>query len=219
MKRSHFLAAACVLGLALQGASAAVLNFSDLTTADYSAVPQSYQPVAGVTTTWVGANAFGTHTWAGGQDHTQLISSAALSKDIGIAFDSGGTPGQTLSFEMVFDQPVVITSLWVSARDGGNNVTVKGFTNPTDSTPVAQQSAGVFWVSGGNTTGSWREITALASTPVERVQFVATYSASWSGNGLGVYVDDIAVTVPEPGVASLLALSGRGALAARRRRA
>src|SRR5687767_2905904 len=80
--------AAALMASALAGhASAALVTFTGLTTADYGTVPTNYQPAelagTGITTTWGPASKYGSANY-NGYDHTVGSATPSQSKYIGV---------------------------------------------------------------------------------------------------------------------------------------
>jgi hypothetical protein len=182
---------------AYSGSTAGTTNtqvtFSNLSISEYTSVPSSYQPVAGLTITWNNMHRNGANTSDGYQDHTQAIDSTAPSIDIGTSSNGSGMSNMG---SLYFSQPVTIPSLYATNWDWWKqDVVLKGYTNINDTTPAVTITIPYTSIPGhptGTTTGAWVQVTGLAGIPIQRLDVIGTKDSSAAQVGAAL-IDDIAI--------------------------
>ena len=175
------------------GATSTLVTLSDLQVGEYSAVPSTYQPIAGLTITWNNMFRNGVNTWDGYQDHTQGINARAPSIDIGTLTNGSGTSN---TGSLYFSKPVTIASVYVTNLDWWEqDVVLKGYTNISDTTPAVTITVPYSSIPGhaaGTTTGAWVQVTGLAGTPIQRLDVIGTKDSSAAQVGAAL-IDDITI--------------------------
>lgn len=175
-----------------------LLNFSNLSVADFSAIPSTYQPVSGLTVTWNGGGSavyrYGTYPYDGYQDHTQAVDGSAPSIDIGTATKGSGWSNTS---SINFSAPVTIPSMHVTNWDWWmQDVVLKGYSNPNDTTPIVTVTVPYTSIPShatGSTTGAWVQVTGLSGYPIRRLDITGTKDNNTSQYG-GALVDDMTIT-------------------------
>lgn len=173
MKRYSFSPLTFLFGaLSAMMANAELVDFDGITSPNLGAIPQTYQPVSGVTMTYVGVGLYN-----GGPDHTDGTTGGTKWN----VFQSAGDAGtQTISFSQTVQLPsMFLTNFAGSATGIEIRATRPGMADFTDTfIPTAHAGAGNY---------VWKEYTGLAGVDV------TSFSISSVGDADNGQLDDLTV--------------------------
>ncbi len=161
-----------LFSLSTMMANAELVDFDGITSANFGAIPQTYQPVAGVTMTYTGIGLYN-----GGPDHTNGTTGGTNWN----VFQSGGNAGtQTITFSQPVQLPSMFLSNFVGSATGIEiRATRPGLADFTDTfIPTTHTGAGNY---------VWKEYTGLVGIDV------TSLSISSVGDADNGQLDDLTV--------------------------